>query len=218
MAEIVPAILTNDISDFRKKYAELFALSQHFKELHVDFIDGKFLPNKTILPGHDCRIRAPFRATAHFMTLDPKQYFALAKNEGYSTVLFHFEVFENKNEVLETRDLAQTLGLRVGLVLNPETKLHYAGKFLKEFQIIQLMGVHPGKQGGEFVPGTIDKIQELRALSKSVIISVDGGIKVGIAKQCVQAGANILVAGSAILRAEDEEAALESLQHDIKIK
>ncbi len=217
MAEIAPAILSNDISDFRKKYAELFALSHHFRQLHVDFIDGKFLPQKTLMPGELCRLKAPFEFTAHFMTLNPKNYFALAKNEGYSTVLFHFEAFENKQEILSTLDLAKTLGLRAGLVLNPETKLRDAAKFIPRFQIIQLMSVHPGSQGQEFIPETLDKIRELRSLTKSVIISVDGGIKVGIARRIAEAGANILVAGAAILKAEDEEASIEALEHDIKI-
>ncbi len=218
MAEIVPAILSNDESDFRHKYAELFALSHYFRELHVDFIDGKFLPQQTLMPGNTCRIKAPFRVTAHLMTLNPKNYFALAKNEGYSTILFHFEAFKDHNEILDAIDLGRALDLRIGLVLNPETKLHQVAKFITKVDIIQLMSVHPGHQGGEFIPETFERVRELRQLSKSVIISVDGGIKVGIAKQLVQAGADILVAGSAILRAQDEESAIEALQTDIETK
>ena len=80
------------------------------------------------------------------------------------------------------------------------------------------MGVHPGSQGQEFVPAVLDKVRQLRQLSKSVIISVDGGVKVGLAHKLVEAGADILVAGSAILKSEDEEQAIEALRHDIETK
>jgi len=218
MTEISPAILTNDISDFRKKYAELFALSHHFKELHVDFIDGKFLPNRTIMPGQDCRLKPPFRLTAHFMTLNPAQYFAIAKNDGYSTVIFQFEAMPNEAEVDRTVDLARTLGLRVGIAVNPETKLFAIAKFIDKVDVIQLMAIHPGAQGREFLSEIYEKIRELRQLSKNVIISVDGGVKVGIARQLSKAGADILVAGSAILRSEDEDLAIEALRADIETK
>jgi ribulose-phosphate 3-epimerase len=218
MTEIVPAILTNDVEDFRKKYAELFALSHYFTKLHVDFIDGKFLPNKTILPGDGCRLKGHIKFIAHFMTLDPKRYFAMAKNEGYSTVLFHLEAFENESEILETIELARTLNLEPGLVINPETPVLALEKYIHMVSLFQLMSVHPGKQGGKFISETLQRIKELRKLSKNAIICVDGGIKIGVAHKCAQAGANQLVAGSAILKAEDEEAAIEALKEDIETK
>src|SRR3989338_6452088 len=154
MTEIVPTILTNDISDFRKKYAELFAFHEHFKSLHVDFADGVFVETQTIMP---------------------------------KDVLF--------------------------LARSP---LYLIAKFIKKIGLVQIMSIHPGAQGREFMPEILEKIRELRALSKSVIISVDGGIKAGIARKCAEAGANILIAGSAILRAENEEAAIEALKEDIE--
>lgn len=216
MTELVPAILTNDISDFRKKYAELFALSHYFSKLHIDFADGQFVPSKTIDPNDLMFLKSPLTLMAHFMTFNPKRYFVDAKRSGFEWVLFHFEACADDAEVLETIKQAKEFGLKVGLVLNPETELFKPSKFFDQVGLIQLMGIHPGEQGREFMPQTIEKIKELKKLTKNVIIAVDGGIRVGIAKQCAQAGADMLVAGSAILRAENEEEAIEALEEDIK--
>lgn len=218
MAEISPAILTNSQADFRNKYAELLPLAHLFRELHVDFIDGKFLPNTTIQPGDSCRIQAPFKATAHLMTNNPQQYFAILKNEGYSTVVVHFEAFEDKSQLFSAIQLADTLGLRIGLAINPETKLHEVGGFIEKFSLIQLMGIHPGSQGQQFIPATLDRIRELKNLRKDVIISVDGGINPESAKACVEAGANVIVAGSYIVKSEHPKQAIEELLKEINTK
>ncbi|MEJ0021318.1 MAG: ribulose-phosphate 3-epimerase [Candidatus Doudnabacteria bacterium] len=217
MTEISPAILTNDISDFRLRYGRLFALSQYFTKLHIDFIDDKFIHNKTVMPADLGFLKSsPFLLMAHFMTLTPEIYFEDAKNAGFKWVLFHLEAFNHDSEIQPVIERAKSLGLKPGLVINPATPLHLAGKFLKEVDIIQLMGIQPGFQGRPFMVSTIAKIVELRSLSKSVTICVDGGVKVGIARQCAKAGADILVAGSAILRSEDEELAIEALKVDIE--
>ncbi len=217
MAEIVPAILTNDISDFRKKYAELFALSHYFSKLHVDFIDGEFIHNKTVMPKDVLFLKSsPLTLMAHFMTFEPHKYFEDAKEAGFSWVIMHFEAYKQESELTEAIRLARALGMKVGISINPETPLFMLGKFLTKVDLVQLMGIHPGFQARPFMPSTIEKIKELRALSKDVIISIDGGVKVGIARQCVKAGAQLLVAGSAILRSEDEELAVEALRADIE--
>lgn len=219
MAELVPAILTNDVSDFRKKYAELFALSHHyFSKLHVDFADGVFVPNETVMPKDLGFLTAsPLTLIAHFMTYYPEKYLRSAEAAGFRWALVHFEAYENKKQLEEVILFGQHLGLKVGLVLNPETKLHNAAEFLAKIKLVQLMGIHPGFQGRAFIPETLEKISELKKLTKDVIIAVDGGVKVGVARKCVEAGADIIVAGSAILRSEDEEAAIEALKADIEI-
>ena len=217
MTEIIPSILTNDISDFRKKYAELFGLRQHFSKLHVDFADGEFVPNKTLMPNELVFLNnSTLFLIAHFMSLDPKKYFQAAKKAGFKEVLFHFEALPDPKEIDETIDAANNLWLKPGIALNPETPLYKLGKFIHKVQHIQIMSIHPGAQGRDFMPETLEKIRELRSLSKNVIISVDGGIKVGIAKQCALAGADRLVAGSTILRSENEEHAIEALIEDVK--
>jgi ribulose-phosphate 3-epimerase len=217
MTEISPAILTNDISDFRKKYAELFAMSHWFKKLHVDFIDDVFIHNKTLMPKDLTFLKSsPLTLMAHFMCVSPQKYFTDAKNCGFQYVIFHYEAVK-EFEVNNIVELARDLGLKVGLAVNPETPIAMLEKFLPKIDLVQLMGIHPGFQGRPFMVTTIDKVQQLRALSKNVIICVDGGVKVGIAHQLAKAGANILVAGSAIFKSEDEKMAMEALKSDIEI-
>ncbi len=219
MTEIVPAILSNDVSDFRKKYAELLALRHHFQKLHVDFADGEFVNNQTVPPRDLNFLKdSSLYLIAHFMTMDPEKYFIDAKKSGFNEVLFHFEVFSNSDDIESAISRATKLDLKPGIVINPETPLYKLGNLIAKVSVIQLMGIHPGFQGRTFMSETTGKIRELRALSKAVKIAVDGGIKVGIARQCAQAGADILVAGSAILKAYDEETAVEALNEDIKIK
>jgi len=217
MAELVPAILTNDINDFRKKYADLFAFSHYFKKLHIDFTDGDFVPEKSIHISELGFLKSPFTLMAHLMVVNPKDYFEDAKKSGFGWVLFHYEVFDEDNEIDATIEKARDLGLKVGLVLNPETPLFAPSKFFGKVDLIQLMGIIPGAQGRAFQEQTYDRIKELKKLTKRAIISVDGGVKVGIARQCAKAGAHLLIAGSAILRSEDEEMAIEALKADIEM-
>lgn len=217
MAEIIPSILTNDISDFRKKYSDYFALSHLFTKLHVDFVDGEFIRNKTLMPKDLKFLKTPFKLIAHFMMFDPGIYFDDAKQVGFDSVLVHYEAFDQDRDLESTLLRGKDLGFKVGVVINPETPLHMIGKYLKKVDLVQLMGIHPGFQGRVFMSSTIEKIKELRALSKSVIIYVDGGVKVGVARACVKAGADYLVVGSAILRSEDRGLAAEALLADIEI-
>lgn len=217
MAEIVPAILTNDVSDFRKKYAELFALSHFFTKLHVDFADGEFVPNKTVMPKDLLFLKStPLTLMAHFMAFEPQKYFADAKQAGFAWVMFHYEALEKTARINEAIEAAKKLNLQVGLVLNPETPIGVVEKFANQINLIQLMGIHPGFQGREFMDSTTGRIIALRRMAKNVIISVDGGVKPGIAGRCVKAGASLIVAGSSILRATNEKAAMEALQSDLE--
>ena len=215
MVEISPAILTNDISDFRKKYAELFALHDHFHMLHVDFGDGVFVDSQTVMPKDLLFLaNSPLTLTAHFMTYHPANYLRAAEAAGFKYALVHFEAFLHKHQLDETLMFGEHLGLKMGLVLNPETPLHAAAKYIQKIDLVQLMAIHPGRQGLQFMPQTLQRVKELRMLRKNVIICVDGGVKVGVAKQLAQAGANILVAGSAILKSENESEAIKSLKRD----
>jgi len=217
MPELIPAILSSDVSDFRKKYAELFALSQYFTKLHVDFVDGRFLPNKTLLPKDLPRMNSPFELMAHFMTFNPEQYYGDIKALGFKWVIIHYESFHLKTEMDGAIEAARRLGLKVGLAINPETKPYQIALFIRRVDMVQLMGVHPGAQGRPFEYETLDKIKELKKLLKSVIICVDGGAKVGTARQIAEAGADWIIAGSVIAKASNPKQAVEDLLGDIRI-
>ncbi len=214
----MPAILTNDISDFRKKYAELFALSHYFTKLHIDFVDGEFLPNKTVMPKDLIFLKTNTVLMAHFMTLNPHIYFATAKKVGFSWVIFHYEAFGSDNGILSTIEHARRLDLKIGLAINPETALHDIAKYISKVDLVQIMGIHPGAQGRAFIKTNLDKISELKKLTKNVIISVDGGVKLGLVSECVKAGADWIVEGSAIWKSSHPKESLEALVREAELK
>lgn len=160
---------------------------------------------------------APFELMAHLMAYDPDQYFSHCKVLGFSWVIIHYEAFHLKTEIDDAIDAARKLGLKIGLAINPETKPYKIALFIKRVDMIQLMGVHPGAQGRPFEYETLEKIKELKKLTKSVIICVDGGAKIGIAKQIAEAGADWIIAGSSIVKSEHPKQAIEELLIDIKV-
>ena len=217
MTEIVPSILTNDVSDFRKKYAELLPISHLFSKLHIDFADGMFVNSKTILPKDISFFKSSCALTAHLMVMHPEQYFTDLKKIGFLGVLFHLEAFENNDQIREALDHAWRLELKPGLVLNPETTIEKAFPFLMHSGMVQIMSVNPGLQGKEFIPETLNRIAAIHDQGRGTVIIVDGGIRVGIAQQCARAGANILVVGSGLSVSEDMAMAIEILQADVAI-
>jgi ribulose-phosphate 3-epimerase len=217
MAQIIPAILTNDQSDFRHKYSMLFGLSHYFKHLHVDFGDGEFVSAKTILPadlGHFLK-SSPFELTAHMMTENPGFYLKDIKAAGFSTVVFHLEAMDSLAAEAFIAGASQ-LGLSVGVAVNPETPLPKVARYLRRLNLIQLMGVHPGRQGRTFIPETIERIREIKRLTKHAVVAVDGGITPTNAKDCAKAGADQIIVGSAILKAHNPKLALELLLAEAK--
>ncbi|HEX5429642.1 MAG TPA: hypothetical protein VFX17_01005 [Patescibacteria group bacterium] len=217
MAELVPAILTNDISDFRHKYADLLALGNYFSKLHIDFIDGNFLPDKTISPKDLSFLKSPFALMAHLMAYNPEQYYDDLVRAGFKSALVHFEAFKTADEALSAIREGRGKGLSMGLAINPETPLHETAKILSRVNLVQIMGVHPGAQGRSFEPGTLEKIRELKSLTRDVIISVDGGVKLGIANRCEQAGADLIIIGSAILHSSHPKEALSAFKRELEL-
>ena len=217
MVEIVPAILTNDVADFRLKYSQLLALGHHFSKIHIDFIDGEFLSEKTIMPSDLKFLATPFHLMAHFMTLHPENYFEDAKAIGFEWIIVHFEAFKTIDALLDCLDKAKNMKLKIGVCINPETPLHKIAKALPLVDLVQIMGVHPGAQGRVFEPNTFEKIKELKSLRGNVIISVDGGIKLGIAGKCVRAGAYMIIIGSGILHATHPKEALEAFKRELEL-
>lgn len=217
MSELVPAILTNDVSDFRIKHAELLAIGHYFSKLHVDFIDGEFLPNPTLMPRDLSFLDSPFQLMAHFMAYDPKQYFEAIRKIGFAWALIHYEAFDSDQEILDTIKAGAEMGLGMGLCINPETPLHKCAKILPHVRLVQIMGVHPGAQGRPFEPSTLEKIKELKSLTRDCVVSIDGGMRLGIANKAEKAGADLIIIGSAILRSSHPKEALEAFRRELEL-
>jgi ribulose-phosphate 3-epimerase len=182
--------------------------------LHVDVMDGHFVPNLTIGPPVVASLRrhSPLFFDCHLMMTDPGKYLKDFADAGADGCTVHVELGNTPSLIAQMRDL----GLRVGLALNPDTPFDAVLPFLDTVDLVLCMTVFPGFGGQEFMGEVLDKVRQVRtavdAGSLEVDIEVDGGIDVTTAPRAAGAGANVFVAGSAIFGHDDPAAAARQLR------
>jgi ribulose-phosphate 3-epimerase len=210
---IAPSILS---ADFGRLADEVRAVTQAGADLiHVDVMDGRFVPNITIGP---VVVKALRKATTlpldvHLMIVEPEKYIEDFARAGADTIGVHVETCPHLHRVIQQIKHA---GKRASVTLNPHTPLDSIRWVLEDVQQVLLMSVNPGFGGQSFIPNVLPKIRELAAeiaaRKLDVDIEVDGGIKPDNARQVVDAGANVLVAGSAVFESKDYAATIRALR------
>src|SRR3990167_3386082 len=210
IAEIVPAILSHNLADAQNK---IKLVEPFVRRVKIDVMDGQFVDKKTLSVDEYANIKTPLIREAQLMVREPEAYLNDCKNFGIDLVEFHLESLGNPWSVIQK---SKSLGLKVGIALNPNTPLERAREYLQSVDLVLLMSVNPGFGGQEFIPETIQRIKLLRAMWPKGIIEVDGGLKKGIVGQCAKAGANFLVVGSGIFGEENPAQTLEDLQKEVQ--
>ena len=213
---ISPSILS---ADFSRLGEEIKAADQAGADwIHVDVMDGRFVPNITIGPLIVQAIR-PFTQKpldVHLMIVEPEKYVADFAKAGADIISVHAE--HNASPHLH-RTLGQIkeLGKQAGVVLNPSSPLALIEHVLDLCDLVLIMSVNPGFGGQSFIPSMVSKIRDLRTLCDDrgldPWIEVDGGLKVNNTWQVLEAGANAIVAGSAVFNAPDYAAAIAGIRH-----
>ena len=211
MHEIVPAILSHNLADAQNKIKLVEPL---VRRVQIDVMDGNFVDNKTLSVDEYANIKTPLIREAQLMVREPEAYLNDCKNFGIDLVEFHLESLGNPWSVIQK---SKSLGLKVGIALNPNTPLERAREYLQSVDLVLLMSVNPGFGGQEFISETIQRIKLLRAMWPKGIIEVDGGLKNGIVGQCAKAGANFLVVGSGIFGEENPAQILKELQKEAQL-
>lgn len=208
--KIAPSVLS---ADFSKLASELKKVKQAGADLiHVDVMDGHFVPNITVGPVVVKYLR---RATSlpldvHLMIENPAKYVDDFVKAGSDMITVHIEALSLKELAAIAKKL-KAKGVKLGISLNPGTPLAKIKKTLPLVDFVLVMSVNPGFSGQAFIPGAINKIRQLREIFKKDI-SVDGGINNLTAKLVKDAGANILAAGSYIFGAKNTKEAIDSLR------
>lgn len=183
--------------------------------IHVDVMDGHFVPNFALCPESVAAIN---RATklfldVHLMIYNPFDYIRKFVESGADRIVFHFEATEDIEDVIR---FIRTCNVQVGLAFNPETGFDMVPKFFGRVDLILFMAVHPGCGGQSFMPGVLEKIELARQLCDRMkidqSIQVDGGINKETGKLCVDAGADILVSGSHLFKHTDMKTAIKELK------
>ena len=211
MVKIAPSILSADFAALGDDIERVEGGGAD--QLHVDVMDGRFVPNLTIGPVVVAAIRKRTRLPldVHLMIVEPERFVAEFVAAGADMVTVHAEACPHLQ-----RTLAQIreLGAKAGAALNPSTPPDALRYVLDDLDLVLVMSVNPGFGGQAFIPGAHRKIREVKALlgDRPVEVSVDGGVKAGLAKSLVQDGATTLVAGSAIFGAADPAAAVRALR------
>lgn len=207
--QLAPSILS---ADFVRLGDEIRAVEAAGADLiHVDVMDGHFVPNLTIGPPVVRAIAKVARKPldVHLMIDDADRYLGDYASAGSSVITVHAEACRHLHRTVHA---IRELGKRAGVALNPATPLEVIRHVLPDVDMVLLMTVNPGFGGQKFIASTLPKIRDLRQLAPDLDIEVDGGLKADNVRDVVQAGANVIVSGSGIFKTPDYAATMRSMR------
>ena len=209
--KIAPSILSADIANLAR---DLDAISSA-DFVHVDVMDGHFVPNLTFGPNvvKAAKANSDLPADVHLMITNPDETAEEYARAGADIVTFHWEAATHAHRVVMGIHEA---GAKAGISLNPATPASVLEDIISDLDLVLVMSVNPGFGGQKFIPNTLRKLRQVRALAAergvSPLVEVDGGVGAANAAQIVEAGASVLVAGSAVYGSEVRAAAISQIR------
>ena len=212
MVQIAPSMLAADFLHLEK---DVELVNQHADIFHLDVMDGIFVPN--ISYGFPVIEAIAKKATktldAHLMIIKPENYVERFAQVGVDMLSFHLNATEKPGEVLAK---VKSLGMKAGLAINPDIPVESLYPYLGQCDFVLLMSVFAGFGGQKFIEGTYERVaavkKEILAQGVDCKIQVDGGVSAANSKQLIECGAEILVAGSAVFKAEDPQAVISEMK------
>ena len=212
--KIAPSILS---ANFAKMGEEVQSLEQCGADVvHCDVMDGVFVNNITfgIKMVEDIRKVTSLPLDCHLMIVHPEKYVERFAKAGADIITVHYEACQdNLKEVLE---LIKSTGVKCGAVINPDTPVEKIRDVILDCDMVLVMSVFPGFGGQKFIPSALDKLREIRAIidesGKDIDLEIDGGVTAENVEEIKAAGANVIVAGSAVFKADDRAAMIAKLK------
>ncbi|WP_102271503.1 ribulose-phosphate 3-epimerase [Cytobacillus massiliigabonensis] len=213
MVKIAPSILSADFSKLGEEIKDVERGGADY--IHVDVMDGHFVPNITIGPLIVEAIRPVTKLPldVHLMIENPDQYIESFAKAGADYITVHVEACRHLHRTIH---FIKSLGVKAGVVLNPATPVQMIEDIIEDVDMVLLMTVNPGFGGQKFIPSVLQKIAAVKKMADDrglkIEIEVDGGVNEETAKLCVEAGANVLVAGSAVYNQKDRAKAIAAIR------
>src|SRR3989344_1066839 len=201
MIEIIPAIIAKSFEELEQKINEIVPYTDW---LQIDISDGIYTPNTTWNnPKELQNLKTKINLEIHLMISCPENQFEKWILQNVKRIIFHVDSKSGYEKVKEISETLKNKDIQFGIALNPEVTIEQVKNLITLADIVLLLGVTPGFSGQKFQPKTLEKIKKLRELFPGGIIEVDGGINPETAKQCIEAGASILVSGSYIFNSKN---------------
>lgn len=213
MIKIAPSILSADFAKLADEVKEVEAAGADW--IHIDVMDGHFVPNITLGPVVVEALRpvTELPLDVHLMIENPDAYIEQFAKAGADYITVHVEACKHLHRTIQ---LIRSYGVKPGVVLNPHTPVEMIYHVLEDIDLVLFMTVNPGFGGQKFIHQVLPKVKQLSEHLKenglSIDIEIDGGVNEETIKPCVEAGANVFVAGSAIYNAKDRKEALQNIK------
>lgn len=211
MNHIIPTVFSTNKKRFDERFSNLVKIA---KEIQIDFMDGYFVKNESILFKQIPNLKKyKINFEIHLMVRNPGKYIEEAKKIGFKKIIFHYEALWNNEKCLSLIKKIKSQGMQAFIALNPETSASKIIPLLNDVDGVLLMGVHPGAEHQELIPRIHNKIKEIRKHNKNIQIQIDGGVNLETLKKLRDSGATIFNSGSFISNSNNPKAALKQLEN-----
>jgi len=210
---IAPSVLASDFANLQSDIEMINDSNADW--FHIDIMDGVFVPNISfgmpVMAAMKKHTKKPM--DVHLMIVNPDQYISTFKKIGADILTVHYEACAHLHKTIQA---IKAEDMKAGVALNPHTPIHLLEDIINDIDLVCIMSVNPGFGGQSFIENTYDKVKQLKALitkkGANTLIEIDGGVNIYNAKALIDAGADVLVAGSFVFKADDPVATIKDLK------